>query len=570
MLALYRTGRQADALDAYQRLRRTPAPTISASTRARVARRWSRDPAPGPGSGPATGRPPQPGPRGGAGARPSSPATCRLHRPRPRARRPGRARRTRAPGPAAVMISAISGTAGVGKTALAVHWAHRVAGRFPDGQLYVNLRGFDPAAPVVTRPRRCGGSSTRWACRRPDPGRPGRPGRPVPQPAGRPAGAGRAGQRARRRAGPPAAARLARLPGRGDQPHQLTGAGRHRGRPAAHARPPLRRGGPAICWPAASARRPGHGRTGRGRRDRRAGAPGFRWRWRSSRPAPPPTASCRWRRWPASCATRAAVWPPSTAATGPPTCARCSPGPTAPSTRTPPGCSGCSACTRVPTIDARGGQPGRAAGRAGCGRCWPSSTGRSCSPSTRRGRYSLPRPAPRYAAELAARGRHREDRRAAVHRMLDHYLHTAYAAVAVLHPRRDPITLPRRSPRGRVAEIRHDREARAGLVRRRVPGADGRGRPGRRRRPRRDAWQLAWTLWDFLDRRGHWHDLDRDDGCGAAAATAGRPSAQAAIHRRARWPAGRPDTAPTRTPPSGTPSTCTADSATGPARRTPT
>jgi tetratricopeptide (TPR) repeat protein/transcriptional regulator with XRE-family HTH domain len=48
----------------------------------------------------------------------------------------------------AVMIAAITGSAGVGKTALAVHWAHQVRSCFPDGQLYLNLRGYDEGPPM--------------------------------------------------------------------------------------------------------------------------------------------------------------------------------------------------------------------------------------------------------------------------------------------------------------------------------------------------------------------------------------------------------------------------------------
>ena len=53
-------------------------------------------------------------------------------------------------------VAAISGTAGVGKTALAVLWAYQIADRFSDGQLYIDLRGFGPGNPVAPADALCG------------------------------------------------------------------------------------------------------------------------------------------------------------------------------------------------------------------------------------------------------------------------------------------------------------------------------------------------------------------------------------------------------------------------------
>jgi DNA-binding SARP family transcriptional activator/tetratricopeptide (TPR) repeat protein len=52
-------------------------------------------------------------------------------------------------GGGAVPIALVTGTAGVGKTTLAIRFARRVGARFPDGQLYLNMRGFDPSGTPV-------------------------------------------------------------------------------------------------------------------------------------------------------------------------------------------------------------------------------------------------------------------------------------------------------------------------------------------------------------------------------------------------------------------------------------
>jgi tetratricopeptide (TPR) repeat protein len=52
-------------------------------------------------------------------------------------------------GQVVVSVHVVAGTAGAGKTSLVLHWAHQVKDHFPDGQLFVNLRGHDPGEPVT-------------------------------------------------------------------------------------------------------------------------------------------------------------------------------------------------------------------------------------------------------------------------------------------------------------------------------------------------------------------------------------------------------------------------------------
>jgi DNA-binding SARP family transcriptional activator len=150
MLALYRCGRRAEALEAYAQSRNVlveevgsePGPQLQA-----LHQQILRD---DPALARPSAQPRADRARGPAAASPRQlPADVRCFTGRDAELDAlwGMLSDTSAAGP--VVISVIAGTAGVGKTALAVHWAHQVSARFPDGQLYANLRGYDPARPVA-------------------------------------------------------------------------------------------------------------------------------------------------------------------------------------------------------------------------------------------------------------------------------------------------------------------------------------------------------------------------------------------------------------------------------------
>lgn len=164
MLALVRCGRQAEALDAYRRLRARLVDELGADPGPPLQRLHRQilhnDPAltAPAATDPATGSTApraQPGRPPTVPARPATPHQV----PAPPASFTGRSAELAllstallGPGDAGggAVTATIGGAGGVGKTWLALRWAHDNRDRFPDGQLYVNMRGFDPGAEPVT------------------------------------------------------------------------------------------------------------------------------------------------------------------------------------------------------------------------------------------------------------------------------------------------------------------------------------------------------------------------------------------------------------------------------------
>ncbi|WP_326565216.1 BTAD domain-containing putative transcriptional regulator [Amycolatopsis rhabdoformis] len=141
MLALHRTGRQADALRHFQKVKAMladelgvdPGPALRSVYQAILRDETIVD---------------DPSPRAGAAQHdPGLPPPVPRQLPAPPRAFTGRGRELEAL--ASAPVSVVVGPGGVGKTCLALRWAHDHAGRFPDGQLFVDLRGFAPSGERV-------------------------------------------------------------------------------------------------------------------------------------------------------------------------------------------------------------------------------------------------------------------------------------------------------------------------------------------------------------------------------------------------------------------------------------
>jgi tetratricopeptide (TPR) repeat protein len=426
----------------------------------------------------------------------------------------------------ATMITVLSGTAGVGKTALVVHWAHRVAGRFPDGQLFVNLRGVDPGeAPVTPTDAVRGVLEALGVSRR-------------RMPAGLDAKAALlrstlAGKRILMVLDNARDAEQVRplLPGTPTCLVVVTSRNQLSSLVAVEGARPLT----LDPLPADEARQLLTRRLGRARMaaepeaaqaiiDRCAGLP-LALAIVAARAITSPRTSL---------ATLAAAL--GDARAGLDVFAGAGPDP-ATDIRAVFSWS-------LRTLDAPaarlfrllGLHPGpdfaapSAASLAGIGvdraRLLLAELARArllCEHAS--GRYALHDLLRAYAAELVLAQDADADRRAALRRVLDYYLHTAYNANRLLYPHRDPITPIRAQPGvapgepvdhgGALAWFAAERSVLLDSIR----AASANGFDAH-------AWQLAWTLTDFDDWRGHWHDLitayhvalEADDGAGESRA----------------------------------------------------
>jgi DNA-binding SARP family transcriptional activator/tetratricopeptide (TPR) repeat protein/transcriptional regulator with XRE-family HTH domain len=159
MTALAGSGQQGAALHVYHEVRRRLDEQLGVYPGAELSRVLNQvlqhDSRGAPAPGASAPRPGTPGPHGRATIAPRQLPPAAWHFAGRQDELRGLAGWLREAGGTGgtVMISAIGGMAGVGKTALAVYWAHQVAGQFPDGQLYVDLRGFGPSGDPVAPDR---------------------------------------------------------------------------------------------------------------------------------------------------------------------------------------------------------------------------------------------------------------------------------------------------------------------------------------------------------------------------------------------------------------------------------
>lgn len=190
----------------------------------------------------------------------------------------------------------------------------------------------------------------------------------------------------------------------------------------------------------------------------------------------------------------------------PQTCARCSPGPASSSPGQRHGCSGCSDCTPARTSPSHA-----AASLAGV----PLSRAHQVLAELARahlitehplGRYSCHDLLRAYASEQARSYSSDASRRTALHRAFDHYLHSAAAASRLLYPWLDPVTLDPPQPQVQPEEPADRQQALAWFQAERqvlqaamgLAAADGFDQ---------HAWQLPWSVAEFLDWHGYWQEL---------------------------------------------------------------